>query len=94
MTPHAEVDDGYLDFIFAKQKLGRLRLLRLLPSAIKGSHVDQPVVAYHRTTRLTIECDPPTPIQTDGELIELSATHIEYTVLPGRLQVIVPASGP
>ncbi len=92
MTPRAEFDDGYLDFIFAKQKLGRLRLLRLLPSALQGSHVDQPVVAYHRTTHLTIECDPPTPIQTDGELFELSATRIEYTILPGRLQVIVPAS--
>jgi diacylglycerol kinase (ATP) len=92
MTPRAEVDDGYLDFVFAKQKLGQLRLLRLLPSALQGSHIDQPVVAYHRTTRLTIECDPPTPIQADGELIELSATRAKYTVLPGRLQVIVPTS--
>jgi len=90
MTPRAEFDDGYLDFVFATQKLGRFRLLRLLPTALQGSHIDQPVVAYHRTTRLTIECDPPTPIQTDGELIELSATRAEYTILPGRLRVIVP----
>jgi diacylglycerol kinase family enzyme len=39
---------------------------------------------------LTIECDPPTPIQADGEVFERAATHIEYTILPGRLQVIVP----
>lgn len=101
MTPRAEVDDGYLDFIFARKKLGRLRLMRLLPATFDGSHVEQPEIAYHRTTRLTIECDspthppthPPTPIQADGELIELSATRVEYTVLPGRLRVIVPVNG-
>lgn len=76
MTPHAEVDDGYLDFIFAG-KMGRLKLLRLLPTTFDGSHIERPEVTYLRTTRLAIECDPPTPIQADGELFELSATHIE-----------------
>ena len=91
MTPRAEVDDGYLDFVFTG-KLGRLKLLRLLPTTFDGSHVERPEVIYLRTTHLTIECDPPTPIQADGELFDLSATHIEYTILPGRLQVIVPAT--
>lgn len=89
MTPRAEMDDGYLDFVFAGE-LGRLKLLRLLPTTFDGSHVKRPEVTYARTTRLTIKCDPPTPIQADGELIDLSATHIEYTILPRRLQVIVP----
>ena len=92
MTPRAEMDDGYLDFIFGG-KLGRLQLLGLLPKTFDGSHVEDPRVHYARTTRLIIECDPPTPIQADGELFELSATHVEYTILPGRLRVIVPASG-
>ena len=89
MTPRAEMDDGYLDFIFG-EAMGRLTLLRLLPRTFDGSHVENPRVQYARTTRLTIECDPPTPIQADGELFELSATRVEYTVLPGRLRVIVP----
>jgi diacylglycerol kinase (ATP) len=89
MTPRAEPDDGYLDFVFT-EKLGRLKLLRLLPTTFDGSHVERPEVSYARTTRLTIECDPPTPVQADGELFDLSATHIEYTVLPGRLRLIVP----
>jgi diacylglycerol kinase (ATP) len=92
MTPRAEPDDGYLDFVFTGP-LGRLKLLRLLPTTFDGSHVERPEVTYVRTTRLTIECDPPTPIQADGELFDLSATHIEYTILPGRLRLIVPASG-
>jgi len=92
MTPLAEVDDGYLDFVFTS-RLGRLKLLRLLPTTFDGSHIERPGVNCARTTHLTIECDPPTPIQADGEVFELSATHIEYTILPGRLEVIVPAPG-
>jgi diacylglycerol kinase (ATP) len=92
MTPRAEPDDGCLDFVFAG-KLGRIKLLRLLPTTFDGSHVERPEVTYVRTTRLTIECDPPTPIQADGELFDLSATRIEYTILPGRLRLIVPARG-
>jgi diacylglycerol kinase (ATP) len=90
MTPRAEPDDGCLDFVFTGE-LGRLKLLRLLPTTFDGSHIERPEVAYARTTHLTIECEPPTPIQADGELFELSASHIEYTVLPGRLRLIVPA---
>jgi YegS/Rv2252/BmrU family lipid kinase len=91
MTPRAEPDDGCLDFVFAGG-LGRLRLLRLLPTTFDGSHVNRPEITYARTTKLTIECDPPTPIQADGELFERSATRIEYSVLPQRLQLIVPAA--
>lgn len=89
MTPRAEPDDGLLDFVFAGG-MSRLRLLRLLPTTFNGSHVDQPEVYYVRTTRLTIECDPPTPIQADGELFDRAATHITYEVIPAALRVLVP----
>jgi len=92
MTPRAEPDDGLLDFVFARG-MSRLRLLRLLPTTFDGSHVEQPEVRYERTTRLTITCDPPTPIQADGELFERAATRVTYEVLPARLRVLVPAAG-
>lgn len=50
MTPRAEPDDGLLDFVFVK-KMGRLKLLRLLPATFDGSHVEHPEVIYLRTTR-------------------------------------------
>lgn len=89
MTPRAELDDGRLDFVLA-QGASRLRLLRLLPTTFDGRHVDEPEVIYGRTTRLTITCQPATPIQADGELFDLAATQIAYRVLPGKLRVIVP----
>ncbi len=90
MTPRAEPDDGLLDFVFAGG-MGRLKLLRLLPTTFDGSHVERPEVHYARTTRLTIECDPPTPIQADGELFDRAATHITYEVIPAALRVLVPS---
>ena len=88
MTPRAEPDDGWLDFVFTGS-LGRLKLIRLLPTTFDGSHVEHPVVRYERTNRLTIECDPPTPIQADGEIFERAATRIVYEVQPRRLRVLV-----
>ena len=92
MTPRAEPDDGYLDFVFTRE-VSRLKLMRLLPTTFDGSHVDRQEIGYARTSRLTVDCDPPTPIQADGELFDLSATHIEYTILPGGLRLIVPGPG-
>ncbi len=89
MTPRAVPDDGLLDFAFAT-RMGRLRLLRLLPTTFDGSHIEQPEVHYQQTTRLTITCTPSTPIQADGELFERAATSISYELLPARLRVLVP----
>ena len=88
MTPRAELDDGQLDFILGGG-MSRLRLLRLLPATFDGRHVDEPEITYGRTMRLTVACQPPTPIQADGELFDLAATRIEYRVLPRKLRVIV-----
>lgn len=90
MTPRAEPDDGLLDFVYARG-MGRLRLLRLLPTTFDGSHVGKPGVYYERTARLEITCDPSTPIQADGELFDRAATHITYEILPASLRVLVPA---
>jgi YegS/Rv2252/BmrU family lipid kinase len=89
MTPDARPDDGFLDFIYGGD-VGRPRLLRLLPTTFDGSHVHEPEIEYERTRRLSIACEPATPVQADGELFDLAATHIEYSILPSKLLVIVP----
>jgi diacylglycerol kinase (ATP) len=92
MTPRAAPDDGYLDFVFGG-KIARPRLLRLLPTTFDGSHIDEPEISYERTTRLTIECEPATPIQADGELFDMAAQRVVYSIIPRALPVIVPAAG-
>ncbi len=88
MTPHARLDDGLLDFIYGI-RLNRLQLLNLLPRTFTGQHIYHPAINYRQTTTLSITTSPPTPIQADGEIIDLHATRIEYRVLPQKLRVIV-----
>ncbi|RME72159.1 MAG: hypothetical protein D6784_13940, partial [Chloroflexi bacterium] len=87
MTPHARLDDGRLDFIFAGN-LSRPQLLRLLPQTFKGAHIHHPAVVYRQATHLHITLDSPTPIQADGEIFERQATDITYRIFPARLRVI------
>ena len=90
MTPSAKIDDGFLDFVYAPS-LSRIRMFQLLPLTQKGTHVDAPEVREHRTRRLTIRTQTPTPVQADGELIATDATEIIYEILPGALRVFAPA---
>ncbi len=89
MTPSAKIDDGFLDFIYAPA-LSRIRLFQLLPKTQTGAHINEPEVKEHRTRRLTIRTNTPTPIQADGEVISTNATEITYEILPRALCVFSP----
>lgn len=88
MTPRAVPDDGLIDFVCALG-MSRWQLMRLLPKTFSGAHINHPLVNYQRTTQLSIRCSPPTPIQTDGEIIAADAVTLNFRILPHKLQVIV-----
>jgi diacylglycerol kinase (ATP) len=88
LTPQAQPDNGYLDFVYA-DSLSRWQLLRLLPQTLNGSHISNPHVVYRRTAALAITAATPTPIQADGEIIDHAATMINYRILPGKLRLLV-----
>lgn len=89
MTPNASIDDGFLDFVYAPA-LSRLRLLQLLPKTQTGAHVLEPEIHEHRTTKLVIQTQNPTPIQADGELITIESKETTYEIVPGALKVYSP----
>ena len=88
MTPQAELDDGLLDFVYARQ-MNRWQLFKLLPKTFKGTHIHHELVTYAQTQSLSITCSPPSPIQADGEVIDKSAAEINYRIIPAKLSVIV-----
>jgi diacylglycerol kinase (ATP) len=92
MAPAADPADGLLTFVYGFASTRR-RMLGLLPRAISGSYVNDPAIHQHHTRRLTIETQPATPIQVDGELRSESLTEIVYQILPARLDVFSPPSG-
>lgn len=89
MTPNAVPNDGRLDFVYAPA-MSRGRLFRMLPKTQTGTHVSEPDINEHQTTRLKISVNPPTPIQADGELIAEAENDITYEIIPGALRVFVP----
>lgn len=88
MTPEALLDDGLLDFIYAVG-ISRWQMVKLLPQTFSGRHVHHPGVIYLRTISLSITASPSTPIQADGEVIDRTATEINYRIIPKKLRVIV-----
>jgi diacylglycerol kinase (ATP) len=88
MTPRAVLDDGLLDIVYGLG-LTRWQLLRLLPKTLKGDHIHHPLVRYVRSKSVSITTSPCTPIQADGEVIDRTATIVNYSIISNKLRVIV-----
>jgi diacylglycerol kinase (ATP) len=89
MAPAADPTDGKLTFVYAYAP-SKLKMLSLLPRAISGEYVKDPAVHQHHATHLQISMSPDSPIQVDGEIRSQALSSVEYSVLPGRLDVLVP----
>jgi diacylglycerol kinase (ATP) len=89
MAPAADPADGLLTFVYGYAPT-RGAMLRLLPRAISGAYVNDPAIHQQHTHTISIECQPPTPLQADGELRSETLTVIEYSVLPGSLELFCP----
>jgi diacylglycerol kinase (ATP) len=90
-TPDAKVDDGLIDFVYIRQ-ISQARLLQLLPTVMKGTHVKERDVSVARTRRLVIDADRALPIHIDGELFapyEANVRHVEIDVIPAAVNVLV-----
>ncbi|HEY6654570.1 MAG TPA: diacylglycerol kinase family protein [Solirubrobacterales bacterium] len=87
IAPHAELDDGMLDVVTVSD-VSKLRYLKGLPRAFKGSHLENEEVAEHRAATVEISADRDFAVYADGEhLTDLPAT---LGVLPAALRVIAP----
>ena len=71
LTPEAKVDDGFFNTCFI-ENIAKMKILKLLPSAINGKHLREPEVFMKQTKSIEIKTKSPLPIYYDGELPELS----------------------
>jgi YegS/Rv2252/BmrU family lipid kinase len=87
VAPHAELDDGRLDVITVSD-VSKLRYVRGLPKAFKGTHLQNPEVDELRAAKVEIRANRDFAVYADGEhLTDLPAT---LGVLPQALRVIAP----
>ncbi len=87
--PRARLDDGLLDVcLIPPLSIGES--FHLLPRVSRGSHLDdRPDIIYRQCRKLRIE-QRPGPFLVDGDIVG-NATSIELELVPGRLQVVLPA---
>jgi diacylglycerol kinase (ATP) len=87
MAPEAKMDDGLFDFVYAPD-LPLHEVLRILPGLVRGTHIRHKDVSLGRTSKLTVESVPGSPIHADGEVLSESATHFSYEILPGKITLL------
>jgi diacylglycerol kinase (ATP) len=86
IAPQANPADGALDVVVLGA-LGRLELLRWLPTIYRGTHVRHPRVRVRQARQLRV-MGVALPTHLDGE--PAGATPITLTIEPGALRLRVP----
>lgn len=92
MTPHADLTDGQLTLAYGYRGT-RLGMFQALPRAFKedkGSYIEMDGMYELNTTKVKIHLDQPSPAHTDGELFPEFVQDYDYSIQPGRLQLLVP----
>ena len=87
IAPHADPADGALDLVILGA-LGRLEMVRWLPTIYWGGHLANPRVTTRRVRRLTVDAPAPLPTQLDGEID--GTTPLTITVAPRALRLRLP----
>ncbi len=93
LTPDAVPDDGLID-ICVVEKMGRLRMMGLLPLSLKGTHTSRPQVSMYRTRALNVECPEPIHMHIDGEYMGDDFSSLDFTVLDRQLPVLCKLEPP
>lgn len=87
-APHALMDDGELDVIMVCAA-PRLRLVSKFPKIYKGTHLEDPIARWFRSSELSIEATGDQQgVVLDGELV--GTTPVSFHVLPRAIGVRVP----
>lgn len=84
--PHAKADDGLLDVCIAANA-SKTKVLRILPTAYKGKHIQFPQVQQYRAKEVIIETQQPMWVHTDGE-VQVQSNRICITCLKEKVRFI------
>jgi YegS/Rv2252/BmrU family lipid kinase len=89
LTPQASLHDGLFDVCLI-EAVSPFRALRMIPSVLRGTHLDAPEVHLLRTPFLYLTARNGLPLHADGELLSQQAHTLTAEVLPKRLHVLMP----
>jgi diacylglycerol kinase (ATP) len=86
IAPKAEVNDGLIEYV-RWGPIGRIELVRKLPTLYDGTHINDPLAERHAAKRIDFELDGPVDVMVDGEVMSIQCQTLD--VLPSALDVVV-----
>jgi diacylglycerol kinase (ATP) len=86
IAPKAEVSDGLIEYV-RWGPIGRLGLIRNLPTLYDGTHINHPLAERHAAKRIDFDLEDPVDVMVDGEVLTLQCQTLD--VLPAALNVVV-----
>lgn len=86
IAPDAVTDDGLIEYV-RWGPIGRLGLIRNLPTLYDGTHTRHPLAERHATRQVEFQLEGPVDLMVDGEVLTLHCERID--VLPSALRVVV-----
>jgi diacylglycerol kinase (ATP) len=86
IAPEASTDDGLIEYV-RWGPIGRVGLIRNLPTLYDGTHINHPLAERRPAKRIEFELDAPVDVMVDGEVFTLHCQSLD--VLPSALNVVV-----
>lgn len=86
IAPKAEVNDGLIEYV-RWGPIGRVGLLRNLPTLYDGTHINHPLAERRAARRIDFFLDAPVDVMVDGEVLTLECQTLD--VLPSALNIVV-----
>ncbi len=86
IAPDAVTDDGLIEYV-RWGPIGRVGLIRNLPTLYDGTHTRHRLAERRATRRVEFQLEGPVDLMVDGEVLSLHCERIE--VLPSALRVMV-----
>jgi YegS/Rv2252/BmrU family lipid kinase len=86
IAPKADVNDGLIEYV-RWGPIGRLGLIRNLPTLYDGTHIQHPMAERRSAKRIDFYLNAPVDLMVDGEVLTLQCQTLD--VLPSALRVVV-----
>ena len=86
IAPKADVNDGLIEYV-RWGPIGRLGLIRNLPTLYDGTHIQHPMAERRAAKRIDFYLNAPVDVMIDGEVLTLQCQTLD--VLPSALKVVV-----
>jgi len=86
IAPDAASDDGLIEYV-RWGPIGRLGLIRNLPTLYDGTHTRHPLAERRATRQVEFQLEGPVDLMVDGEVLTLHCERLD--VLPSALRVVV-----